>query len=87
MTPVHTRVERDGRKRTIVLANVTAKNRRASIDVIVDKSGTLMTDEHLQRYCDEFDFRWVHRKVSDVERTKAALGQVRRKRLIYKYPI
>lgn len=29
--------------------------------------------QHLQRYADEFAFRWNHRKISDAERTEAAL--------------
>lgn len=41
---------------------------------------------HLQRYCDEFDYRWNHRKVSDVERTKAAIKQAKGKRLMYRKP-
>lgn len=143
-TPVHTLVERDGRKRTRVMVNVTSANLRKNIDELVkDKSGTLMTDEckqyrkigakfkgghktvehgiyeyakpdgshintaesahaiikrgmygtfhhvskqHLQRYCDEFDFRWNYRKVSDVERTIAAIKGADGKRLTYGGP-
>lgn len=29
--------------------------------------------QHLQRYCDEFAFRWNHRKTTDAERTESAL--------------
>lgn len=143
-TPVHTLVERNGRKRTRVVANVTTANLRENINALADKSGTLMTDEnksyrtigrefkgghktvehgiyeyakkdgshintaesshalikrgvygvyhrvskeHLQRYLDEFDFRWDHRKTSDVERTTAALKQVEGKRLMYEKPV
>ena len=32
-----------------------------------------VSKKHLPRYCDEFAFRWNHRKVSDAERTEAAL--------------
>lgn len=142
-TPVQTLVERGGRKRTRVIAGVTADNLRQNIESLVDKSGTLMTDEHrsyrpigrefrgghktvehgvfeyakpdgshintaesshalikrgvygvyhhvsrehLQRYLDEFDFRWDHRKTSDVERTNTALGQSEGKRLMYREP-
>lgn len=28
---------------------------------------------HLQRYCDEFSFRWNHRETADAERTESAL--------------
>ncbi|MDD5556551.1 MAG: IS1595 family transposase [bacterium] len=39
--------------------------------------------EHLGRYCDEFSFRWNHRKVSDGERTIAAIRGIAGKRLAY----
>lgn len=42
-----------------------------------------VSKEHLHRYCDEFAFRWDMRKVSDVERTEAALRLVEGKRLMY----
>ena len=38
----------------------------------------------LPRYCDEFSFRWGHRKASDAERTLAALKQTEGKRLAYR---
>jgi transposase-like protein len=41
---------------------------------------------HLFRYADEFAFRWTHRKVSDAERTEAALGSIEGKRLFYRRP-
>lgn len=37
----------------------------------------------LHRYCDEFTFRWDHRKVSDVDRTEAAIKRTGGKRLTY----
>jgi transposase-like protein len=42
---------------------------------------------HLQRYCDEFDFRFSHRTslgVSDAQRATAALKQISGKRLTYR---
>src|SRR3989338_1786176 len=39
--------------------------------------------KHLNRYCDEFAFRWSHRGVSDTERTMAALQQTIGRRLPY----
>jgi len=42
---------------------------------------------HLQRYCDEFDFRFSHRTslgVNDAERARAALKQIGGKRLTYR---
>lgn len=45
-----------------------------------------VSDEHLDRYCDEFDFRWKHRNVSDGERTAAAIRGAEGKRLMYRTP-
>lgn len=42
-----------------------------------------VSKEHLDRYCDEFSFRWNHRKESDTERMKSALSQIDGRRLIY----
>jgi transposase-like protein len=39
---------------------------------------------HLHRYCDEFSFRWNHRKVNDGERTVEAIRGSDGKRLIYR---
>ena len=39
---------------------------------------------HLQRYCDEFAFRWNHRKTSDSFRRDAALSMADGKRLTYR---
>lgn len=39
--------------------------------------------QHLQRYCDEFAFRWNTRQISDVERTFAAIRSIEGKRLTY----
>lgn len=38
---------------------------------------------HLHRYCDEFSFRWNHRKVDDGERTAVAIKGIKGKRLMY----
>lgn len=40
--------------------------------------------QHLQRYCDEFAFRWNHRETTDAERTEAALRLAPGTRLLYK---
>lgn len=45
-----------------------------------------VSKKHLDRYCDEFSFRWNHRKANDAERTMAALRQTVGKRLIYSPP-
>jgi transposase-like protein len=42
-----------------------------------------MSKKHLGRYCDEFSFRWDHRKVADGERTEAAISGADGKRLTY----
>lgn len=43
-----------------------------------------ISEEHMDRYLDEFGFRWDNRKVSDGERTTRALLQCEGKRLTYK---
>jgi len=42
---------------------------------------------HLHRYCDEFSFRWDHRKARDAERRETAIKQTEGKRLVFKMPI
>jgi transposase-like protein len=42
--------------------------------------------EHPDRYCDEFSFRWDHRKVSDDVRTASAIQATEGKRLMFKRP-
>ena len=39
--------------------------------------------QHLGRYLDEFSFRWSHRKVSDGQRTEAAIRLAPGTRLVY----
>jgi transposase-like protein len=46
-----------------------------------------VSPEHLQRYCNEFSFRWNARKIDDATRTILALHQIEGKRLMYKEPI
>jgi hypothetical protein len=43
--------------------------------------------QHLHRYADEFAFRFSHRKVSDAERTEAAISCAPGKRLTYKQSV
>lgn len=43
-----------------------------------------ISKKHLHRYCDEFSFRWNHRKVEDGERTTQAIMGMVGKKLIYK---
>jgi transposase-like protein len=46
-----------------------------------------VSKKHLDRYCDEFSFRWNHRSVSDSERTEIAIQQSTGRRLTYANPI
>jgi hypothetical protein len=41
----------------------------------------------LNRYCDEFSFRWNHRKTTDGERTIEAIKGAEGKRLMYRAPV
>jgi hypothetical protein len=43
-----------------------------------------VSKQHLHRYCDEFGFRWDHRKATDGERTVAAIRQAGGKLLLYR---
>ena len=43
--------------------------------------------KHTHRYCDEFSFRWDHRKISDGERMVAAIEGAEGKRLMYREPV
>jgi transposase-like protein len=46
-----------------------------------------VSEEHLDRYANEFSFRWNHRDVTDGERTVSAIRKIEGKRLHYKDPI
>ncbi len=139
-TPVFGMVERGGRIKRRVVANVSAANLKGAMRECVDKKATIMTDEwqsykgignefegghhvihhsqrqyackgvstntaessfavlkrgimgiyhsvskkHLHRYVNEFDFRWNGRKMSDGDRTVAAVQGAQGKRLDYK---
>lgn len=43
-----------------------------------------LSKRHLHRYCQEFRFRWDHRKASDGERMVEAIKGTRGKRLVYR---
>jgi len=43
-----------------------------------------VSKQHLDRYCDEFQFRWNHRKVNDGTRAEHAIAGAEGKRLTYK---
>jgi UDP-N-acetylmuramoylalanine-D-glutamate ligase len=42
-----------------------------------------ISQNHLNRYCDEFSFRWNNRRVSDGERTVAVIEESKEKKLSY----
>jgi transposase-like protein len=46
-----------------------------------------ISKQHLDRYCDEFSFRWNYRSETDAERTEIAIRQAEGRRLMYKTPI
>jgi len=46
-----------------------------------------VSEEHLDRYVDEFVFRYNRREVTDGERAHMAIQKVGGKRLYYKDPI
>lgn len=46
-----------------------------------------VSKQHLNRYCDEFSFRWNHRKTTDGERTIEAIKGAEGKRLMYRAPV
>jgi transposase-like protein len=46
-----------------------------------------VSKQHLNRYCDEFAFRWNHRKTTDGERTVEAIKGAEGKRLMYHAPV
>jgi len=46
-----------------------------------------ISKQHLDRYCDEFSFRWDHRKTTDSECTIEAIKGAEGRRLMYRDPI
>jgi transposase-like protein len=46
-----------------------------------------VSKKHLDRYCDEFSFRWNHRQINDSDRTAQAIKGVQGKRLSYRTPV
>lgn len=43
-----------------------------------------VSKEHLDKYCNEFAFRWNNRKISDTERMEVAISMIEGKRLMYR---
>jgi transposase-like protein len=43
-----------------------------------------ISKQHLDRYCDEFSFRWDYRSITDAERTGIAIRQSEGRRLTYR---
>jgi hypothetical protein len=46
-----------------------------------------VSEKHIQRYCDEFSFRWSGRNLSDTVRRDEAVKGAAGKRLMYKEPM
>jgi hypothetical protein len=46
-----------------------------------------ISETHMDRYLNEFSFRWDLRKASDGERTVEAIRAAENKRLMYRQPI
>lgn len=78
----YVRVEADGRK--------TTTNEVEAYYSLLKRGvyGTFhnVSPEHLQRYVDEFDFRWSTREMSDVERAFVVMRQAEGARLMYRKP-
>jgi transposase-like protein len=43
-----------------------------------------ISKQHLDRYCEEFSFRWDHRSITDADRTEIAIRQTQGRRLTYR---
>ncbi|MGO9122748.1 MAG: IS1595 family transposase [Desulfomonilaceae bacterium] len=61
----------------------TVESYFASMKRGVHSSFHHVSKKHLHRYCDEFSFRWNHRKIDDGERTVAVIKASTGKRLSY----
>jgi hypothetical protein len=70
--------------------DVTSNTAESSFAILkLGLTGTFhsVSEQHLQRYCDEFDFRWNNRAslgVNDVQRMQTALIGIAGKRLTYR---
>jgi transposase-like protein len=63
-----------------------AENFFSQLKRSVDGTHHHVTVDHLQRYLDEFAFRYTHRTISDSERMARLVGQVHGRRLTYRKP-
>jgi hypothetical protein len=45
-----------------------------------------VSEQHLHRYCGEFDYRYNNRKISDAERMEKSVSGIVGKRLTYRRP-
>lgn len=75
-----------------ITSNLTAHNNTAESFFALLKRGHYgifhhLSKRHLGRYCDEFSFRWKHRKTSDGHRMMALIDATEGKRLKYKGPV
>ncbi|HEY8748239.1 MAG TPA: transposase [Tepidisphaeraceae bacterium] len=46
-----------------------------------------VSNKHLHRYCNEFDFRWNGKELEDAQRRDAAVRGAEGKRLMYRPPV
>lgn len=65
----------------------TAESYFALLKRVVHGAFHHVSIKHLPRYCDEFSFRWNHRKTNDGERTVAAIKAGEGKQLTYQCPM
>lgn len=82
----HSKGEYASRTRTMLVSTNTVESSFALLKRGLVGTFHHVSEQHLQRYATEFDFRWNHRKTTDDERAAALLGQVHGKRLTYKQP-
>ena len=61
-----------------------AENYFSQLKRSIDGTHHHVSREHLQRYLDEFDFRYTTRKLNDTQRVNRLMGQVAGRRLAYR---
>ena len=88
-------VERNGKATSRRVTNVTGLTLKTVIRETVESYFAIMkrgvvgvyhsiSKQHLDRYCNEFSFRWNRRNITDGERADDAIKNAQGKLLIYK---
>jgi hypothetical protein len=72
------------KKFTVTVGTVVERSHIARLTRRVFGVFHAVSEQHLQRYADEFAFRWNQRKVDDTDRTNAAIQGAAGKRLTYR---